>query len=48
MLQDLFTMEINGEMSGGLNTFASNCTWQEVVNLIYNVENTAVNEKVAA
>ena len=25
MLQDLFTMEINGKMSGGLNTFASNC-----------------------
>ena len=25
MLHDLFTMEINGKMSGRLNTFASNC-----------------------
>ena len=25
MLHDLFTKEINGKMSGGLNTFASNC-----------------------
>ena len=29
MLHDLFTMEINGKMSGGLNTFASNCSYPE-------------------
>ena len=33
MLQDLFTMEINGKMSGGLNTFASNCTMFVTVTL---------------
>ena len=27
ILHDLFTIEINGKMSGGLNTFASNCTY---------------------
>ena len=29
MLQDLFAMEINGKMSGGLNTFASNCIYHQ-------------------
>ena len=33
MLQDSFTMEINGKMSGGLNTFASNCSVADSLNV---------------
>ena len=27
MLHDLFTVEVNGKKSGGLNNFEHNCTW---------------------
>ena len=35
MLRDLFTIGINGKTSGGLNTSASTCTWNDDFANIY-------------
>ena len=42
MLQDLFTIGVNGKTSAGLNTFASNCTLLTVKEFLQTVHKIPV------